>query len=104
MACSMAFFWADEPSPFSLPVPQSAVLALPLALEEPLEEAVVLLLEPQPARASVPTRATPVTLVIRRRDWIFTIWSLSTAGKMRSASVPAAMRIWRQNDALLGGR
>src|SRR5665647_2818924 len=81
MACSMAFFWADEPSPFSVPVPQSAVLALPLALGEPLEEAVVLLLEPQPARASVPTRATPVTLTSRRRDWIFTIWSLSTAGK-----------------------
>src|ERR1019366_2255311 len=104
MACSMAFFWADEPSPFRVPVPQSAVLALPLALGELLEEAVVLLLEPQPARASVPTRATPVTLAIRRRDWIFTIWNLSTAGKIRRASVPAEMRIRRPDDVTLGGR
>jgi hypothetical protein len=69
------------------------VLALPLALGEPLEEAVVLLLEPQPARASVPTRATPVTLTSRRRDWIFTIWSLSTAGKN-----PACVRARRDED------
>jgi hypothetical protein len=39
-----------------------------------------LLLEPQPDRANVPTRATPVTPASRRRDWIFTFWNLSTAG------------------------
>jgi len=65
MACSIAFFWADEPSPFSVPVGQLvAAVVLPLAFGV----AVVLLSEPQDVRANVPTRATPVTLANRRRD------------------------------------
>src|SRR5450631_858556 len=82
MACSMAFFWADEPSPFRVTVPggQAAVVVPPLPLEEAFEGALALLLEPQPDRANVPTRATPVTLASRRRDWIFTLLNLSTAG------------------------
>jgi len=73
MACSMAFFWADEPSPFRVPVAQSALAAALVAPPLVLGEVLALLLEPQPARASVPTRATPVTLASRLRDWIFTI-------------------------------
>src|SRR5450631_2790330 len=72
MACSMAFFWADEPSPLRVPVAQSAALA-GLAPPLVLGELLALLFEPQPARASVPTRATPVKLASRLRDWIFTI-------------------------------
>src|SRR5450631_763156 len=97
MAWSMAFFWAVEPSPLSVPAPQSVVAAEALALGEPLEEAVVLLLEPQPARANVPTRAAPVTLASRLRDWIFTIWSLSTAGK-----IPARFGARRKEDIEAG--
>src|ERR1019366_9857296 len=81
MACSMAFFWAVEPSPFRVPVGQLAVVVVPpLVLDAAPDAALVLLLEPQPDRANVPTRATPVTLASRRRDWIFTFWNLSTAG------------------------
>jgi len=47
-----------------------AVAAPPLALGVP----VVLLSEPQPDIASVPTRATPVTPASRRLDWIFTFF------------------------------
>src|SRR5450759_997162 len=104
MACSMAFFWADEPSPFKVPVAQSALAATLAAPPLVLGEVLALLFEPQPARASVPTRARPVTLASRLRDWIFTIWSLSTAGKIPACAVPAGTRILRPDDVTQGGR
>ena len=82
MACSIAFFWADEPSPFSVPVGHLvAAVVFPLAFGV----AVALLSEPQADRASVPTRAAPVTLANRRRDWIFTVGASPKQGSIRRA-------------------
>src|SRR5665647_1786673 len=63
MGCLMPFFWADEPSAFSVPVGQSEAAAV----DPPVVAAEVgaLLSEPQADRASVPTRATPVMLANR---------------------------------------
>ena len=69
----MAFFWAEEPSPFKVPVAQSTFAAALVAAPLAPALAVVLLSEPQPDKANVPIRANPVTLAIRRRDWILTI-------------------------------
>jgi hypothetical protein len=80
------------------------LLAPPPAPAEAPEEAVVLLLEPQPARASVLTRAMPVTLASCRRDWSFTIFEPLHTGEVQRAWVPAGKRIWRPNDVLLGDR
>src|SRR5664280_323996 len=106
MTCWMAFFWAVDPSPLRVPVGHALLLLPPAAeaLEEAVEEAVVLLLEPQPARASVLTRATPVTLASCRRDWSFTIFEPLHTGEVQRAWVPAGKRIWRPNDVLLGDR
>ena len=101
MACSMAFFWADEPSPLRVPVGHAALALLPLAAP-PGAVVLVLLSEPQPDRANVPTRATPVKLASRRRDWIITFQSLSTQGKEGRALVPAGTRIGRPHDAPQG--
>src|ERR1039458_7763050 len=98
MACSMAFFWAVEPSPLSVPVPQSAVLALPPALGELLEEAVVLLLEPQPARANVPTRDTPARLDIHDLE------PLHSREEYGGYRCPPEMRILRLGDVTRGAR
>src|SRR5450759_887482 len=100
MACSMAFFWADEPSPFSVPVAQLvAFVLLPLAPGV----AVALLSEPQDVRASVPTRATPVTPVNRRRDWIFTvIGPLHSRGRSGGRWCPLRTTVKGPGDSMLG--
>src|ERR1035437_7652529 len=103
MTCWMAFFWAVDPSPLRVPVGQ-AVLLLLLPAVAALEEPVVLLLEPQPARVSVLTRAMPVTLASCRRDWSFTIFEPLHTGEVQRAWVPAGKRIWRPNDMLPGDR
>src|SRR5690349_16767549 len=54
MASSMAFFWADEPSPFSVPEAQAA--SPPDVL--PDDESSLLLSEPHAVRAMAPTSAT----------------------------------------------
>ena len=98
MAGSVGCFWADEPSPLRVPVGHAALALRPLAAP-PGAVVLVLLSEPQPDRANVPTRATPVKLASRRRDWIITFQSLSTQGKEGRALVPAGTRIGRPHDA-----
>src|SRR6478736_4232785 len=68
MACSMAFFWAEEPSPLSVPLPQATLDDEPE--DVPPAAGLALLSEPQAVSASVPTRATPVSWP---RRWIFTV-------------------------------
>ena len=78
MASSMAFFWADDPSPFRVPLAQ-AVFALlePELLAPGAAVSVVLLSEPQADRASEPTRATPERPAMRRLVRVFTVSNLS---------------------------
>src|SRR5450631_509097 len=66
MTCSMAFFWAVEPSPFRVPVAAAPADELDdPAPALPLAAGVPVLLEPQAARARAPTRATPATRLDR---------------------------------------
>src|SRR5665647_3668090 len=102
MACSMAFFWADEPSAFSVPVGQleAAVVDPPVVAAD----VGALLLEPQADRASVPTRATPVMLANRRRDWVFKVFGpLHSRDQNGVRWRPPGSRLWRQNDGPHGG-
>src|SRR5690242_11909506 len=90
MASSMAFFWADEPSAFRVPDPQSAEAeADPLELELELPEEPLpvsaLLSEPQALSARDPTRAT---LASWPRRWIFTVFKPLHRGKPGAGGMP----------------
>jgi hypothetical protein len=61
MASSMAFFWAEEPSAFRVPVGQSTALEDELEEEPPAAAVPVLSSEPHAARAIEPMRATLAT-------------------------------------------
>src|SRR3954468_5358711 len=69
MAASMAFFWAVEPSPLSVPEKQPAPVAEAPPVEAPAPEpaaAPELLSLPQAERASAPVRATAPAARTRR--------------------------------------
>ena len=103
MASSMAFFWAEEPSAFSVPPPsgQSAPADVP-ELDEP-DAAGSLLSEPHAVSAREPTRAT---LARRPRRWIFTVFKplhRFRDGNQGRAFVPDAPKVGRESDAVARG-
>ena len=73
MASSMAFFWAEEPSPFRVPLAQAAFALEPELLAPGAALPEVLLSEPQADRASEPTRAAPERQAMRRLVRVFTV-------------------------------
>src|SRR6478672_12961819 len=97
MASSMAFFWAEEPSAFRVPVGQSDELELD---EPPAASVPLLLSEPHAVRAMEPTTAT---LASRPRRWIFTVFKPLNKGTRVETrggrGCPTSAKVGRANDA-----
>src|SRR6476661_9719604 len=98
MASSMAFFWAEEPSAFRVPLGQSVAELPEDELDEvPPDAAPALLSEPHAARAIEPTRATPATWP---RRWIFTVFKPLHGGNRWRAGCPTQPKVGRLGDAV----
>ena len=92
MASSMAFFWAEEPSPFRVPEKQSAAAAeLPPVAAAPPEPPAPpeLLSQPQADRARAPVRATAPAVRTRLVRMSCTGVPLSVGGSWSAGDEPA---------------
>src|SRR5512133_3831200 len=97
IASSIAFFWAEEPSPFRVPpLGQSEAELLELAELSPDG----LLSEPHAVNATEPTRAM---LANRPRRWIFTVFKPLHRGNQHRASMPDGTNVGRLREAAVRG-